>query len=1062
MANNVVDYLINLKVSGAEKLSGLTKDLKQASSVMNDRSLPSGESAMSQALRKITDSSQLAGGQLASFGGHLDGLVSGIQAVGVAAGISASVIGAALATIAFGLANISDDERKLGRLEALLKSTGGAAGFSAQQLADFAGEKEKATLFDAGDIQDASGALLGFTSIVGDMHKKVLALGIDMAEVMGGEVRGQVVALGKAFEDPINGLASLSKQGVKFTDDQKELIATLIESGEQLKAQDVLYEALKEQLGEGAAEGANNSLAGRMKNARLAIKDLAVEFTNFVHAPEAAAAGLDMFSEKSQWLIQKLKELSPAIDAVRQKMLLEEQADLIQKINNPSKKLAFMNDGQYERLLLSYRARLMTVNQQIYNLQDSIDQAGVEGYSGIKGITSGEPTPLISNADKESTLNKIREIGSEAAKAFEQQVKDATTPEQLKSIEVAVQNAADRMADAQKKADKAAKQAADKLSKEKIEIAKSEAKNTVKAAEDAAAARLSVIDREEAEGTKTARQAADARIAVAHDLNNKRAAVEKQILGYDQQILDGTIAAKEVALAALDTAAENAAKQFGLSGDELAAKIDQIKKSQVERYAVEGEINILLAKRASLASQEAALNPLVANQNAADAINNRLAIDQANAAKAAGERAAATAKRNAEEVAKRRRELQNEIAQQEIEAVRLSGKEREAAIAEIELKYKEMFRVAQGDAESLALTQKLKDKEVANEKVRLEKEAADKRKSYEQEVADVRIKLLRLSGKNFEADLAEIDRNYSELLKKMGGNAEDLNLVKKLIDAEKVKAELDEVLKEMERLQEALANGEISRQEYADRMKGVSDKANDLAGKTGDQDTIDSVRRKTKLAANDLNDMYSLGMKVGAGLSNAFDNVFDGLIDGSAKASDVFRDFASDMALEISKLIVKSYALYAIQSLLGLVGGGTAGGGGFWSGVVKGMGQSMGAQTLRDGGAVNGSGWRKNLSASLWLNAPKFHEGGAPGLKSNEVAAVLEKGEYVMSKSDPDNPLNGGRGKGGKGSGGQPIAIYNMLDSDDMAGRILDSQAGQKGIMNFITDNATAIKAVLG
>ena len=204
-----------------------------------------------------------------------------------------------------------------------------------------------------------------------------------------------------------------------------------------------------------------------------------------------------------------------------------------------------------------------------------------------------------------------------------------------------------------------------------------------------------------------------------------------------------------------------------------------------------------------------------------------------------------------------------------------------------------------------------------------------------------------------------------------------------------------------------------------------------------------------------------LGQKVGKGFGDAFDDAFDGIIDGSKKASDVFKDFAASMALEISKLIVKAYALYMIRSLLGLGGGGSADGG-FWSGVAKGMAGSMGAQTLHDGGAVNGSGWRKNLSASLWFNAPKFHEGGAPGLKSNEVAAVLEKGEYVMSKSDPDNPLNGGRGKGGKGSGGQPIAIYNMLDSDDMAGRILDSQAGQKGIMNFITDNATAIKAVLG
>lgn len=1051
MANNVVDYLINLKVSGAQQLQGLTRELKSTSSAMNDASVSNGNSMISTALDKIIGSANAAGGPLATFGGHLDELRGNISGVGASATAGAVSLGAFFSTLAFGSMNIADDERKLGRLDALLKSVGGAAGVSAQELMDFAGEKEKATLFDGGDIADAAGALLGFTSIVGDMQKKVLSLGVDMAEVMGGEVRGQVVSLGKAFEDPINGLASLSKQGVKFSDEQKELIATLIDSGEQVKAQTVLYEALKEQLGEGAAEGANKGLSAAIKDARLAWKDFAVELATTTDAPTKAADALKA-------MVQAMKNYKSARAQMTQDVLLEEQAALIKGVNR--QQYSFESDDSFTKQKKALVDRLKAVNKEIVEQQKIMNAEGNENF-GIQGlIPKEEPKPLITDADKTATLAKVREIGAEVGKAFESQISEATTKEQLKGIEVAAQNAADRAASVQQKANTAAKQAADKLSKEKIEIAKTEAKNTVKAAEDGAAARLSVIDREEADGTKTARQAADARIAVAVDLNNKRAAVEKQILGYDQQILDGTIAAKETALAALDNAAENAAKQFGLAGDELTAKINEIKKSQVERYAVEGEINILLAKRAALANQEAALNPLVANQNASDAINNRLAIDQANAAKAAGERAAAESKRKAEEVAQRRRELQNEIAREEIEATRLSGKEREAAIAEIELKYKEMFRVAQGDAESLALTQKLKDKEVANEKVRLDKEAADKRKQYEQEVADVRIKLLRLSGKNFEADLAEIDRNYSDLLKKMGGNAEDLNLVKKLIDAEKVKAELDEVLKEMERLQEALANGEMSRQEYSDRMKGVSDKANDLAGQTGDQDTIDSVRRKTKFATSDLQDLYSLGQKVGAGLNNAFDDAFQGLIDGSAKAGDVFKDFAADMAFEISKLIVKSYALYAIQSLLGLVGGG-AGGGGFWSGMISGMSQSMGAQTLHDGGAVTGGGWRKNLSASLWANAPRFHNGGAPGLASDEVAAVLQKGEYVMSKSDPDNPLNGGRGKGGSGSGGQQLVINNLLDTDTMAGRILDSQSGQKGIMNFITDNATAIKAVL-
>ena len=52
----------------------------------------------------------------------------------------------------------------------------------------------------------------------------------------------------------------------------------------------------------------------------------------------------------------------------------------------------------------------------------------------------------------------------------------------------------------------------------------------------------------------------------------------------------------------------------------------------------------------------------------------------------------------------------------------------------------------------------------------------------------------------------------------------------------------------------------------------------------------------------------------------------------------------------------------------------------------------------------------------------QFHEGGLPGLKPGEVAAVLQKGEEVLTADDPRHVGNGGGGGGGN------TRIINAID----------------------------------
>jgi phage-related protein len=81
---------------------------------------------------------------------------------------------------------------------------------------------------------------------------------IDMAAAGFGEAEMNAVQLGKALNDPIKGITALSKSGITFTEQEKELIKTLVESGKTLEAQDMILKAIETQVG-GTAEATANA-----------------------------------------------------------------------------------------------------------------------------------------------------------------------------------------------------------------------------------------------------------------------------------------------------------------------------------------------------------------------------------------------------------------------------------------------------------------------------------------------------------------------------------------------------------------------------------------------------------------------------------------------------------------------------------------------------------------------------------------------------------------------------------------------------------------------------------
>ena len=170
-----------------------------------------------------------------------------------------AVLGAAIAGAG---ALIAKNVQSLARIEKInaqtaqtIKSMGDVAGISASGVSKLAGSLENLTATEAETIQEGANLLLTFRNIQNqagagnDIFNQTTAVMVDLARAMGTSASGEAIRLGKALNDPVKGIAALTRVGVSFTEQQKEQIKALASSGDLLGAQKVILAELQAQFG---------------------------------------------------------------------------------------------------------------------------------------------------------------------------------------------------------------------------------------------------------------------------------------------------------------------------------------------------------------------------------------------------------------------------------------------------------------------------------------------------------------------------------------------------------------------------------------------------------------------------------------------------------------------------------------------------------------------------------------------------------------------------------------------------------------------------------------------
>jgi phage-related minor tail protein len=216
-----------------------------------------------------TDAKGLTAG-LKQAQSQVSGVMESIRANSLAIGAGMTAVGGGiLAFLGTSLKAAGEAEDALAQLEAVLKSTGGAAGLTSEELQKMASGLQEVTTYDDEMIMSAESLLLTFTKIGRDVFPEALNSVLDMSTALGQDLKSSAIQLGKALNDPIRGVTALQRVGVSFTETQREQIKAMVEAGDVMGAQKLILAELNMEFGGSAAAAAStfNGAMAQMKNA---------------------------------------------------------------------------------------------------------------------------------------------------------------------------------------------------------------------------------------------------------------------------------------------------------------------------------------------------------------------------------------------------------------------------------------------------------------------------------------------------------------------------------------------------------------------------------------------------------------------------------------------------------------------------------------------------------------------------------------------------------------------------------------------------------------------------
>lgn len=316
--------------------------------------------------------------------------------------------GTALAAVYKSALSAAMEQERASRLiESGVKRAAVGFGLGSRAIEEYATSLMHATGVADEQILQSQAVLLSFRRVSADVFKEATRLALDMTAVLGGDLQGVTMQLGKALEDPIKGVTMLARSGTTFTQAQRDMIKELVESNRLLDAQKIILAEVEAQYG-GAAVAVRDTMGGAL----MALRSEWGELLEVVGSSQSQGV---MRTAVEGWIVKlrELQEFLPQVGIAFYQLLSDISAALARGIRGFMGQWAavaeFFADvspfGAGEEKLREFASNLR--NFALPDLLDEISEGfGIKAQEALKGWTSEAKNVTAQGAALGSSLGE--------------------------------------------------------------------------------------------------------------------------------------------------------------------------------------------------------------------------------------------------------------------------------------------------------------------------------------------------------------------------------------------------------------------------------------------------------------------------------------------------------------------------------------------------------------------------------------------------------------------------------------------------------------------------------
>lgn len=256
-----------------------------------------------KSLDDLAANAEKAGKSIEKQGNKLDQFGKKMESVGKKLSLALTLPITAFA--ATSIKAFAEQEKNIAKFTDSFEKQGARIGFTFDELKSQAEGFADNTLFEDDDILGGvTSQLLNFQIATKEIFTEAQATILDFSAKTGQDLNSATLAIGKALQNPTEGLNLLRRSGLAVTDSQIAMIAKLDKAGKSAEAQAAIIKLLKDQY-EGFAEQLANTDTGKLQLLQKTFKQLQENF---------GQAFLKVFRPLIEFLtdlIKKIDQLNP-------------------------------------------------------------------------------------------------------------------------------------------------------------------------------------------------------------------------------------------------------------------------------------------------------------------------------------------------------------------------------------------------------------------------------------------------------------------------------------------------------------------------------------------------------------------------------------------------------------------------------------------------------------------------------------------------------------------------------------------------------------------------------